>query len=94
MFYCSPFQEFYINSPPLRFNSDTNKHHSDSSDHQAGKGAIGLSCSNYRCDSLFGALNFLLTERDMGPFLKDPNLQESNHIVEQVRSACETSGFF
>lgn len=30
----------------------------------------------------------------MGPFLKDPNSQESNHIVEQVRSACETSGFF
>jgi hypothetical protein len=94
MFYCSPFQEFYISSPPLRFNSDTNKHHSDSSDHQASKGAIGLPCSNYRCDTPSGTLDLLLTETDMGPFLKDPNSQESNHIVDQVRSACETSGFF
>jgi hypothetical protein len=39
-------------------------------------------------------LSFLLTGVDMGPFLKDPNSFESAHIVEQVRSACETSGFF
>jgi hypothetical protein len=40
------------------------------------------------------SLSFLLTGVDMGPFLKDPNSFESARIVEQVRSACETSGFF
>ena len=30
----------------------------------------------------------------MAPFLRDPTSRESANIVEQVRSACETSGFF
>lgn len=30
----------------------------------------------------------------MAHFLKDPNSLQSTRLVEQVRSACETSGFF
>jgi len=30
----------------------------------------------------------------MEPFLQNPNSRESAQIIEQVRSACETSGFF
>lgn len=30
----------------------------------------------------------------MAPFLRDPNSYESSRIIEQVRSACEMSGFF
>lgn len=30
----------------------------------------------------------------MGPFLRDPKSLKSSRIIDQVRAACETSGFF
>lgn len=37
---------------------------------------------------------FIIPTVDIGPYLADPSSEESAKIVEQVRQACITSGFF
>lgn len=40
------------------------------------------------------AKEFLIPTVDIAPFLADPSSEESERIVEEVRSACMTTGFF
>lgn len=37
---------------------------------------------------------FVIPTVDLGPYLADPSSEESQKIVDQVRHACITSGFF
>jgi isopenicillin N synthase-like dioxygenase len=39
-------------------------------------------------------VSFHIPTVDLGPYLADPSSEESAKIVEQVRQACITSGFF
>lgn len=40
------------------------------------------------------AAPFVVPTVDLGPYLQDPSSETSAKIVEQVRQACITSGFF
>jgi isopenicillin N synthase-like dioxygenase len=40
------------------------------------------------------AATFVIPTVDLGPYLQDPSSEASAKVVEQVRQACITSGFF